>query len=114
MLPSLIVRKIPAKILFTISHLITSLALAGFAGFALLYIKYPEMVDLNIWGWIPLVMLIVTVIMRTGGILPVTGTISKVCILFLMKFFKIFHIVGFTYKGLRFTYILFLCRNVGL
>ena len=74
MFPSLIVRKIPAKILFTISHLITSLALAGFAGFALLYIEYPEMVDLNIWGWIPLVTLIVTVIMRTGGILPVTGT----------------------------------------
>ena len=71
--PSLIVQKIPAKILFTISHLITSLALAGFAGFALLYIEYPELVDLTIWRWIPLVTLIITVIMRTGGILPVTG-----------------------------------------
>ena len=77
MFPSLIVRKISPKILFTISHLITSLALTGFAGFALLYIKYPEMVDLNIWGWIPLVMLIITVVMRTGGILPVTGTNLK-------------------------------------
>ena len=59
------------KILFVNTTLVTSLTMVLIGIFAFLQKFYPDMPNLDLFSWIPIVMVTVPVIMRAIGILPV-------------------------------------------
>ena len=75
--PSFIVRKVSAKLFFSVSHLIATIAYLGFSIYVYIYSMHPEWIDLNSLGWIPLITLLITAIMRSSGILPILDMLGN-------------------------------------
>ena len=69
--PSFIVRKVSAKLFFSISHLITTIAYLGFTIYVFIYEMSPNSIAITSLGWIPLVTMLITQLMRSSGILPI-------------------------------------------
>ena len=65
------IRQFRPKNLFVITSFLTSLAMITIGTFAFLQQFYPDLPHLESFSWIPLAMVIVPVIMRAAGILPV-------------------------------------------
>ena len=59
------------KMLFVVSTFLAAVAMVLIGSFIFLQEFYPELPYLNLFTWIPIVMLVVHVIMRSVGILPV-------------------------------------------
>ena len=76
--PSFIIRKVSARKLFSVSHFITTIAYLGFATFVFLHKMYPNLMNLNYFGWIPLVTIIIPLIMRNIGIVPLLDMLGMI------------------------------------
>ena len=75
--PSFIVRKVSAKLFFSISHLITTIAYLGFTIFVFIYKMSPNSIAITSLGWIPLVTMLITQLMRSSGILPILDMLDS-------------------------------------
>ena len=65
------IRQFRPKVLFVTTTVMTSLAMVIIGVFAFLQMYHPDLPYLDMFSWIPLAMVIVPVIMRAAGILPV-------------------------------------------
>jgi hypothetical protein len=70
-LSSLLMYRVSPKILFVICQVISGMGMAGIGIYTYLKNQHPDLPYLNDFGWIPLVMVIIMVVMRAAGILPV-------------------------------------------
>ena len=77
MFPSFIVRKVSAKLFFSICHLIATFAYFGFTVYAYIYETTPESSNIESLGWIPLVTILITQLMRSSGILPILDMLDS-------------------------------------
>ena len=66
-----VVQKMPPKASFIIGQAITSLAMSTLGIFSYLKNYQPEYLDTKVFGWIPLIMILLQFVMRSGGIQPV-------------------------------------------
>merc|ERR1711997_284327 len=69
------VRQFRPKNLYVVSSFLTSLAMITIGIFAFLQKFYPDLPHLDSFSWIPLLMVIIPVVMRAVGILPVLHTL---------------------------------------
>ena len=66
-----------ARILFSVSHFVTTLVLISFATYVYLSHTYPNLLDIKYFGWIPIVSMIITVAMRSIGIMPILDMLGN-------------------------------------
>ena len=66
-----------AKLFFSISHLVTTVAYLGFTIYVFIYETSPNSIEITSIGWIPLVTMLITQLMRSSGILPILDMLDS-------------------------------------